>query len=619
MDKFDLKRKPLNNCFFNDDAKINKISNSELANKKILIVGAGGIGCELIKTLICSGAKNFSIVDMDTIEKTNLNRQFLFNEMSISKYKSEMVMKRVQELKPSQNIIISSYVGNIKDEEMFNLNFFDSHDYIVNALDNIDARMYVSNIAYKIKKYLINGGTEGLLGFVGVYNSLNPQSSCYNCTAKVKSQAIPICSIKSKPSKVEHCVAWAKHIFEQIFCSSFNDDSLNLLENCSSKEIEIIDLLEVLFKLDLENLINLSLGAGKLKEDERLSKEEMSKIKTINVKNYDLKDSIEYYLDFKSKYHLINNQIIEDNNNLLKLLIGSFRILIKDLKGSELDNNDSIKNILSTNKYKSFDKDHKEAVDFIFCMSNLRCFNFQIKQESRFKIQEIAGRIIPAIVSTNSIIAAIQTAEIVKINSSSINIRNTNINKERKIASCDSLDDTKDPDCLTCSSECDEYLIKVGDVKIREVVLRIIKEFKLLSDFTIFAGKKIILSIDEEEVFNENVSLSNNLFDLSVTIFKLDFGLFLRLEDAEKNCAFTLQNSCNNDSIEFKLISKGKPKKSNSQKEDNEYTENQIQNNDLALKEDALKLSEIINLDDEFVDCDVDLNLCDSFLGKKRQ
>lgn len=88
-----------------------------LSEKNILIVGSGGLGCELLKLLVINGFKKISITDIDKIELSNLSRQFLFDHSLIGKYKSEIDDEKIKEYRQDPSLIITSYIENIKDED----------------------------------------------------------------------------------------------------------------------------------------------------------------------------------------------------------------------------------------------------------------------------------------------------------------------------------------------------------------------------------------------------------------------------------------------------------------------------------------------------------------------
>ena len=117
-----------------------------LSKKKLLIVGAGGLGCELLKLLVINGFKQISIIDMDKVERSNLNRQFLFDHSSIGKYKSEIAVEKIKLYRQDPSLEIKSYIGNIKDENQFGEKFYSNFDLILNALDNNDARYYINSM-----------------------------------------------------------------------------------------------------------------------------------------------------------------------------------------------------------------------------------------------------------------------------------------------------------------------------------------------------------------------------------------------------------------------------------------------------------------------------------------
>ena len=102
-------------------------TDEETLSKNILMVGAGGIGCELIKTLVLTGFQNISIIDLDTIDVSNLNRQFLFRKKHVGMSKSQVAKESVEKFVKKGSINIDAYTGNVK-EERFGLEFFKKFD-----------------------------------------------------------------------------------------------------------------------------------------------------------------------------------------------------------------------------------------------------------------------------------------------------------------------------------------------------------------------------------------------------------------------------------------------------------------------------------------------------------
>ncbi|WIA22764.1 hypothetical protein OEZ86_009721 [Tetradesmus obliquus] len=182
---------------------------------KVLAVGAGGIGCELLKTLVLTGFENIEVIDLDTIETSNLNRQFLFRRSHVGQSKAQVAANIVKGFAPSANI--KAYQANIM-EPRFGLDFFSSFDLVLNGLDNMAARRHVNRLAMAAKVPLVESGTAGYVGQVSVH--LKDVTECYECHPRGSGapKSYPICTLRNTPDKPIHCIVWAKELlFPRLF------------------------------------------------------------------------------------------------------------------------------------------------------------------------------------------------------------------------------------------------------------------------------------------------------------------------------------------------------------------------------------------------------------------
>ncbi|KAJ2806894.1 NEDD8 activating enzyme [Coemansia furcata] len=183
-----------------------------LAKAKVLVIGAGGLGCEILKNLAMSGFNDIHVIDMDTIDLSNLNRQFLFRKDDVGKPKAEVAAAFIKRRSP--HVSITPHFKRIQEmSEEFYLDF----TIIICGLDSIEARRWINALicglveehGFKGFKPIIDGGTEGLRGNARVI--LPSVNACLDCGLDLysKKATYPICTIANTPRLPEHCIEWA--------------------------------------------------------------------------------------------------------------------------------------------------------------------------------------------------------------------------------------------------------------------------------------------------------------------------------------------------------------------------------------------------------------------------
>lgn len=143
---------------------------------KIMVVGSGALGNEVLKNLALLNVGNILIVDFDIIEYSNLSRSILFRESDCEnkKLKVEVAGKRIKEINP--NVKIKTINGDVTAD--VGLGIFRRMDVVIGCLDNRLARLFLNRACHKVNKIWVDGAIENLAGQMNVYK---PNTSCYEC------------------------------------------------------------------------------------------------------------------------------------------------------------------------------------------------------------------------------------------------------------------------------------------------------------------------------------------------------------------------------------------------------------------------------------------------------
>ena len=151
---------------------------NKIRNSKVMVIGAGATGNEVIKNLVLSGVGTITLIDYDFIDLSNLNRCVLFNSKSAEKneYKVDVIKEACRDINPDVKIITIKEDLNKVEKNIYNQN-----DVICSCLDNVEARLEANNYSYYFGLPFIDSGIDGYFGTVQAVFSKGQNSTCLQC------------------------------------------------------------------------------------------------------------------------------------------------------------------------------------------------------------------------------------------------------------------------------------------------------------------------------------------------------------------------------------------------------------------------------------------------------
>ncbi len=170
--------------------EIGNIGQNKIHASKVLVIGAGGLGCPVLQYLAAAGVGTIGIVDFDTVDVSNLQRQILCGASSIGKNKAEVAKEVLLHLNPTINI--KAYPQKLTPENIVDL--FTTYDIVVDATDNFASRYLINDAAIVLEKPLVYGAIYKFEGQLTVFNYKNGPS--YRCLFPIPPQKgmMPNCS-----------------------------------------------------------------------------------------------------------------------------------------------------------------------------------------------------------------------------------------------------------------------------------------------------------------------------------------------------------------------------------------------------------------------------------------
>lgn len=171
--------------------EISQSGQLKIKQARVLVIGAGGLGCPVLQYLAAVGVGNIGIVDFDKVEVHNLHRQILYSENQVGAYKSTTAKAILENLNP--NINIQSFEEKLTLENAKNI--IANFDYVVDGTDNFTTRYIINDTCMLLNKPLIYGSIFKFEGQIAVFNHKNSKNLRDIFPEPPNPEDVPNCSV----------------------------------------------------------------------------------------------------------------------------------------------------------------------------------------------------------------------------------------------------------------------------------------------------------------------------------------------------------------------------------------------------------------------------------------
>lgn len=364
---------------------------NELQNTKILLAGAGAVGCEMLKNLALLGIgdnkrePHITVVDFDKVELSNLNRQFLFLRDSIGKTKVEAAAWSAEKINKNIKVLPIFEKFCKEKDNIFTHEFFKEKDIILISIDTKSGKEYLDKKSTLFYKPMILGAIKGPQAKSESY--IPYETACFtDLSLKVnktsKEDETPSCTIRYFPRRIEDCMDWARNYFDELFINPikkikkiFNEEEYfeslkNEKNENPTKEIilSLIDLFNVIISNDIKNIIRYGLII--FLENFTLWSKKVFKEYPLDKKN---KDGSPFWDGNKFKPHSIKFDL---NDKLCEIFIVNYAKYISTILEIPYKSNELLLLIQNLSNKKNIEIYKEEIEDKIKRIDNDIEFNF---------------------------------------------------------------------------------------------------------------------------------------------------------------------------------------------------------------------------------------------------